>query len=96
MRNGGAQGKVIGHLNVTINEARSLNTSEPYVKMYLSKHGTNVKSSKQKTRTQKGTKNPLFNQSFTFKVTKDMSVDDESTRIQIMVWDHARARVNHT
>ena len=61
---------------------------------YLSKNGSNVKNTKQKTKTQKGTKNPLFNQSFVFNVTKDMSIEDDSTRIQIMVWDHARARAN--
>lgn len=84
--------KAAGLLHVSVNEGRDLATKEPYVKMYLSKNNVNIKNTKQKTKSKK-TKNPVFQERFVFKILKSMSLD-EKHRLQIMVWDHARARAN--
>eukprot|EP00039_Didymoeca_costata_P033184 m.41102 g.41102 ORF g.41102 m.41102 type:complete len:920 (+) comp9737_c0_seq3:200-2959(+) len=85
--------KIAGLLHVSVNEGRGLATKEPYVKMYLSKNNSNVKNSKQKTKTIKRTKNPVFQERFVFKILKTMPLD-ETMRLQIAIWDHARARAN--
>lgn len=90
---GDGQKKSNGSIQVTVNEGRNLSASDPYVKMYLSKKGDNVKSSKQKTKTHKKNKNPLFQEKFTFKLPVKMDID-ENSRLQIMVWDHSRSKAN--
>jgi hypothetical protein len=53
-----------------INEARDLSTSEPYVKLYLSKDGADIKKTKQKTKSAKKTKSPSFSETFEFDISK--------------------------
>ena len=82
-----------GSIEITVNEARNLSATDPYVKLYISSKGENIKSTKKKTKTQRKNRSPLFQEKFTFNLTAKMSVD-ENTRLQITVWDHSRSKAN--
>jgi hypothetical protein len=73
-----------GRVNVTVNEGRDLAARDPYVKLYLSVDGSNVKSTKKKTRVQKKSKSPVFQEKFEYELTDKTPL--ESTRLQITVW----------
>ena len=52
--------KVAGTLHVSINEGRGLSTHEPYVKMYISKEGKDIKKTKHKTKARESSRNQLI------------------------------------
>lgn len=81
---------------VTINEGRGLEAKEPYVKLYLSRDGDNIRGTKQKTKIQRKSKdkNPLFQEKFTYKLTSKTPLDDTSCRLQLAVWDQKRTKHN--
>lgn len=84
-----------GTIYVTVNEGRGLEAKEPYVKLYLSKDGENIRSTKQKTKSQRKfkDKNPLFQEKFTYKLSSKTPLDD-SSRLQLAVWDSKRTKAN--
>eukprot|EP00035_Acanthoeca_spectabilis_P004411 m.103019 g.103019 ORF g.103019 m.103019 type:complete len:979 (+) comp12563_c0_seq3:193-3129(+) len=83
---------VYGKVEVTVNEGRDLAASDPYVKLYLSKDGSNIKSTKKKTRVQKKSKSPVFQETFEYDLNDKTPL--EAVRVQITVWDHSRAKAN--
>lgn len=58
-------------------------TADPYVKLYLLPDVT--KQTKKKTAVHKGTRNPIFNEQFTWEIRT--GTDLESKRLHISVWD---------
>ena len=92
--NASAKGDVSGGLlAVRIVKGYNLTASQPYVKLYLSKSGKDIKNSKRKTRTCRKQKEPAFNEQFTVKVPQSLELTD-ANRLQISVWDHARLKAN--
>ena len=89
---GAKKAKNQGTVRVAVAAARDLLAKEPYVKLYLSKNGKDVKTTKQKSKPVKGA-NPVFNHVFTVDIPQRTEMDD-LTRIQLTVWDHARIRAN--
>lgn len=81
-----------GSMVVTVKQATGLVASQPYVKLYISHNGRDLKNTKTKTRTKKGN-NPEFNEMFNFKVSSEADLT-EAFRLQISVWDHARMKAN--
>jgi hypothetical protein len=81
-----------GVLRVTVHEAMNLQTSQPYVKIYMSRRGVDFKQSKRKTKNRKGN-NPVFGDEFEFLVASERELE-EDRRLQISVWDHARLKAN--
>ena len=82
-----------GLLVVRILNGYKLTATQPYVKLYLSKSGKDIKNSKRKTRTCRKHKEPAFNEQFTVKVPQSLELSDDN-RLQISVWDHARLKAN--
>lgn len=82
-----------GYIRVTVNEGRSLACQDTYVKLYLSKRGKNIRTSKHKTKVQRKTNNPIYQETFRIAVPSSLSLD-EDTRLQLSLWDHARLRAN--
>eukprot|EP00047_Mylnosiga_fluctuans_P003567 m.229789 g.229789 ORF g.229789 m.229789 type:complete len:823 (-) comp11956_c0_seq1:1019-3487(-) len=85
--------KTSGVLHVTVKEARNLQatsvggTADPYVKLYLSKDGKDIKNTKQKTKHQRATLDPLFEERLIVYLQAGTALD-ESVRLQITLWDN--------
>ena len=88
----GSKSKIAGKIVVSIKEAANLAAAQPYVKLYVSQSGKDVKNTKSKTKVRKGT-SPRFKEEFEFQVQKDSELD-ELRRLQITIWDHARLKAN--
>eukprot|EP00049_Salpingoeca_infusionum_P013992 m.260774 g.260774 ORF g.260774 m.260774 type:complete len:1226 (+) comp15565_c1_seq8:214-3891(+) len=86
-------GRTLGHIDITVNAARNLSAEACYVKLYLSEGNVNVRSSKHKTKTQRGTRSPVFEQSFKIAIPNTMRLDTEA-RLQVTVWDYSRLKTN--
>eukprot|EP00051_Salpingoeca_urceolata_P031524 m.11882 g.11882 ORF g.11882 m.11882 type:complete len:542 (+) comp4135_c0_seq1:225-1850(+) len=67
---------------------RSGPAPDPYLKLYLSEHDRDVRTTKQKSKHQRATCNPQFNEKFIFYIPAALPLD-EHTRLQISVWDNA-------
>lgn len=87
------QEKLSGFVHLTVNEGRKLSAADPYVKIYLSVDGKNIKTSKQKTKVQRKTRDPVYQEQFVFKVPADTPLD-ATTRLQITVWCNSRMKAN--
>eukprot|EP00047_Mylnosiga_fluctuans_P004783 m.236592 g.236592 ORF g.236592 m.236592 type:complete len:535 (-) comp12997_c0_seq1:1495-3099(-) len=81
-----------GH-NITGFAHGRLVTASPYVKMYLSKGGEDMRATKQKSRIHRGEIAPKFEERFVFYLPKSTPID-ESVRLQLTIWDHTRLRGN--
>lgn len=84
--------RTIGVVKVHVSECRNLPASQPYVKLYISNQSQDLKSTKRKTKSKKAP-SPAFNESFEFPIKSEAELDD-SRRLQLSVWDHARLRAN--
>eukprot|EP00041_Stephanoeca_diplocostata_P000713 m.16435 g.16435 ORF g.16435 m.16435 type:complete len:1032 (-) comp10956_c0_seq4:250-3345(-) len=84
--------RAIGVVKVHVSECRHLQASQPYVKLYISNQSQDLKSTKRKTKSKKAA-SPVFNESFEFPIKSESELDD-SRRLQLSVWDHARLRAN--
>ena len=88
----GSKSKIAGRIVVSIKEAANLTAVQPYVKLYVSQSGTDVKNTKRKTKVRKGA-SPRFKEEFEFQVQKDSELH-ELRRLQVTIWDHARLKAN--
>eukprot|EP00047_Mylnosiga_fluctuans_P003847 m.231300 g.231300 ORF g.231300 m.231300 type:complete len:910 (-) comp12193_c0_seq1:92-2821(-) len=80
-------GKVsAGAVHIDVIEGRNLIAIEPYVKVYIVERGKEIKASKQKTQTVKGTPNPVFNEPIKYKLPFPKAEMAEH-RVAISVWD---------
>ncbi len=74
--------KTAGSIYVIIKECRGLGTKEPYVKLYLSKDGKDNKPTKQKTKSQKGTNNPIFQERFVFNLPRGTPMQTQGKQLK--------------
>jgi hypothetical protein len=74
-----------------VKEAKQLSTHEPYVKLYLSKDGKDIKDTKQKTKPQKKTVDPIYEERFQYQLPAKTTLDD-AHRLQVTVWDHGNLK----
>mmetsp|Transcript_30694 Transcript_30694/g.92008 ORF Transcript_30694/g.92008 Transcript_30694/m.92008 type:complete len:1592 (-) Transcript_30694:229-5004(-) len=85
-------GQHIGKIRVLVHQCYGLVAQKPLIKLYLSHNGQDMKLSKRKTKAVPGP-NPRFDEKFEFPIASPAELD-ESYRVQISVWDHARVRAN--
>lgn len=62
--------------------------SDPYIKMYIYSGNEPDKSTKKKTTVHKNTRNPIFNESFTWDIRSN--ADLNNLRLHLSVWDYEK------
>eukprot|EP00051_Salpingoeca_urceolata_P014743 m.188104 g.188104 ORF g.188104 m.188104 type:complete len:520 (+) comp18174_c2_seq5:154-1713(+) len=82
--------RTVGTMHVFVKEVHNLCHSsgsiDPYIKMYISAHGTDLKQTKQKSRQHKHTCSPKIDEMFVFYLSNTLKLDN-SHRLQVSIWD---------
>ncbi|EDQ92759.1 uncharacterized protein MONBRDRAFT_35407 [Monosiga brevicollis MX1] len=87
-----ARKKTAGTLHILVKEGIGLSTKEPYVKLYLSENGQDVKGTKQKTKPSKKGTDPLYEERFAYYLKPNMKLPQ--VRVQITLWDRSHLGSN--
>eukprot|EP00730_Choanoeca_flexa_P014003 TRINITY_DN5958_c0_g1_i3.p1 TRINITY_DN5958_c0_g1~~TRINITY_DN5958_c0_g1_i3.p1 ORF type:complete len:1089 (+),score=297.77 TRINITY_DN5958_c0_g1_i3:161-3427(+) len=87
-----AKKKTAGTLHVVVREAAGLATKEPYIKLYLSEKGKDLKGTKQKTKPSKKGADPLYEERFAYYLKPSMNLSE--TRLQVTLWDRSAMSSN--
>jgi hypothetical protein len=88
-----ASGRKAPGVKVLVIDTSLFKAKSPYLKLYVSRNGVDVKTTKTKSKPGKAGKLPLPLE-LTVSLPKDVNSKPGSYRLQLSIWDHARMKAN--